>query len=475
MKLNGSRSTLHIPWLLPMLLGLGTILGSALIIEGHVEVAALSFLMPWLVTLGALTICLPRLSFALLYVSTFLLPGLVRYVDLPIPMGLILDLFILLNFLVLSIRYIAGGGWNKMIWNPFFICCVGWMIYCIFQIVNPYSTISNWATTVRNIGLHIVLFQLLVMFQLNSLKHVEAFLRLWAILVILAAIKALGQKFIGFDGPESHWLYTEGAHTHVIYSGIRYFSFFTDAANFGCHMGFAFVIFSTIAIMDRNNSFRLIYTLAAALALWGMFVSGTRAAIAIPFVGFSVLVLLLKEWKLLFMGAAILLGAFLFFYYTTIGNSIPEIRRMRTAFNLSEDASFQVRLENQAKMSVVLKSLPFGLGLGSSKHTHIQHPLYGTATDSSFVFIWVETGVVGLIFYVGICLLILAYGFYYSLFGINNPKLRIITMACTSGLAGIMVAGYGNEVLHQIPTGQTVYILMGIVMIMPWMEREING
>ncbi|UZJ65407.1 hypothetical protein OKW96_04210 [Sphingobacterium sp. KU25419] len=75
---------------------------------------------------------------------------------------------------------------------------------------------------------------------------------LWGTLIILGSLKAIGQKYIGFDHFESAWLYTFGAHTHVIYSGIRYFSFFTDAANFGCHMGLGIVVFTILSFYEKS-------------------------------------------------------------------------------------------------------------------------------------------------------------------------------------------------------------------------------
>ena len=45
-----------------------------------------------------------------------------------------------------------------------------------------------------------------------------------------------------------------------------------------------------------------------------------------------------------------------------------------------------------------------------------------------------------------------------------------------AGVAGMMLAGYGNEVLHQFPTGETIYILMAIAMLCPYLqENEQNG
>jgi O-antigen ligase len=347
------------------------------------------------------------------------------------------------------------------------------MLFCILEIINPMSTFSNWITTVRSIGIHIVLFQILVFLNLDNLQRIRLFFSFWGVLILCAALKAIGQKYIGFDRFESAWLYTFGAHTHVIYSGIRYFSFFTDAANFGCHMGLGIVVFTILAFYESERNLRSYYILVVILAFFGLMISGTRAAIAVPFVGFTVFIVLVKEWKWMILGAMLLLLAFSFFNLTTIGNSNADVRRMRTAFSFSNDASFNVRLENQKKMRAFMSEYPFGIGLGGAKHTNEGDVMHGIATDSSFVFIWVETGIVGLISYIVICLFILCLGTYYVLFMLKDKRIKSIAAASTAGLAGIMVAGYANEVLHQMPTGQTVYILMGIIMLAPIIDKKL--
>ena len=52
-------------------------------------------------------------------------------------------------------------------------------------------------------------------------------------MTLLAAAKGYWQKNKGFDSTELSWLWAYGARTHFIHSGIRYFSFFTDAGLFG--------------------------------------------------------------------------------------------------------------------------------------------------------------------------------------------------------------------------------------------------
>lgn len=456
-----------------LILILGGLAGAYLFVFAGVSVGIAFYLVPFVLLFIIVCLSSPVYCFFLLYIASYFVMGVARYVTFPMPAGVILDILILFNFLCLCLHYIRGNPIGKLYFNPFLIISMFWMMFCLLEIINPMSSFSNWITTVRNIGIHIVVFQLLVFLNLDKLDKLRLFFGLWGTLIVLGALKAIGQKYIGFDRFESAWLYTYGAHTHVIYSGVRYFSFFTDAANFGCHMGLGIVVFTILSFYEKITSRRILYIAVALIAFYGLMISGTRAAIAVPFVGFAFFIILVKEWKWIVMGAVFLALAFSFFNLTTIGNSNGDIRRMRTAFSFSQDASFNVRLENQKKMRIFMSDQPFGIGLGASKHANEGDLIHGIATDSSFVFIWVETGIVGLILYVLLCLTILGFGTYYVLVVLQDTRIKSIVAASTAGLAGIMVAGYANEVLHQMPTGQTVYILMGIIMLSPVIDKKL--
>ncbi|MBD1432788.1 O-antigen ligase family protein [Sphingobacterium sp. DN00404] len=463
------------PWWLKI-----TVVGSCLLIAFLAISAgllpALGFaLLPFLFVFLLVCIKHPYINFLFLFTTCFFIMGIIRYVQLPFPSGIVVDAVILFNFAVITINQ-AYQNYHPHFKLPlFFLITVGWTVYCLVSVFNPAGTLENWMVTIRGIALYICLFQFLSYYIFKSVDRVKQFFIFWATLCLLAALKAIGQKFIGFDTNETIWLYTSGRHTHVIYSGIRYFSFFTDAANFGCHMGLATVVFSILAIHEKFRSLKIYYILVAALTMYGMFISGTRSAMAIPFVGFAFYIISLRRWQFILAGAVAFLAIFGFLAFTTIGNSNADIRRMRTAFQFSKDASYNVRLENQEKMREFMGDYPIGLGIGAAKHTEEGDLLYELPTDTSFVFIWVETGIVGLVLYLLLWFSCLVISLYYLWMRLKDPMTRMLCSAASAGIAGMMAAGYGNEVLHQFPTGQTVYILMAIVMLCPYLENSKNN
>src|SRR5690606_30985599 len=158
---------------------------------------------------------------------------------------------------------------------------------------------------------------------------------------------------------------------------------------------------------------KVFFIIVAISTMYGMFISGTRSAIAIPFAGYAFYILLLKRWQLMIFGGFVLLVMYCFFAFTTFGNSNADIRRMRTAFQFTEDASCIDHQENQQKMKEFMGDYPIGLGIGTAKHSEEGDLLHGLPTDTSLVFIWVETGVIGLTIYLLVWFSCLAICFYY--------------------------------------------------------------
>ena len=175
--------------------------------------------------------------------------------------------------------------------------------------------------------------------------------------------------------------------------------------------------------------------------------------------------------------SAFLILIFIFLKYTMLAHGNPQVRRMRTAFN-AQDPSLQVRLENQKKLKAYMKSRPFGVGIGLGGVKARRFTPYAftsnVPTDSWFVMIWVETGIIGLILHIGILLSILAYGAYLALFVLKDKELKGLIIALVCGIFGIYATSYGNEVLGQFPTGIILYMSMAIVFVSPYFDREIE-
>jgi len=216
---------------------------------------------------------------------------------------------------------------------------------------------------------------------------------------------------------------------------------------------------------------------ASLLGIYGMLISGTRGAIAVPGAGFFLFLILKKNFKLTTIGFVAMILVYVFFRYTMLLNSNAQIRRMRTGFD-PNNPSLQVRLANQKILKGYLASRPFGGGIGSAGNWGQRFSpngfLANVPTDSWFVAIWAEQGIVGLYLHLGILFYILFYGSYIVLFRLKNPLMVNRIQALVAGHAGIMAVSYGNGVLGQLPTSVLLYTSMAYIFMAEKLEKEME-
>jgi len=205
----------------------------------------------------------------------------------------------------------------------------------------------------------------LVFLVFNREKDLNLMIQLWAWFTLLGVLKGVMQKVLGPDPWETYWLDTIGGKTHRLPQGLRIFSFFSDSSVFGGSMGFSGVFFSILGLHASQSRKKVFYIIVAAAAFLGMLLSGTRGAIAVPFAGFALYLLLSKRVKMMVIGGLAIIAVFSILKFTTLGESVYEIRRFRDALD-PENPSLVVRKENQAKFRVYLADKPFGGGIGSA-------------------------------------------------------------------------------------------------------------
>ena len=418
----------------------------------------------------------PKFGIIISLIASFFVTGLTRYVS--IPWGLSIDFILVITYLsVFFNNFYDNTIWKKA--RSFVTVLISiWVFYIFMQLLNP-ETISRvaWFYSMRGLALYQWLSIPLIFMLFNTPKDLEKFFMIWGVLSILGTLKGLMQLFIGVDPFEQRWLDGGGSTTHILFGKLRIFSFYSDAGQFGASQALSFVVFGILALYAKDKiAVKLFYITVSILGLYGMFISGTRGAISVPGMGGLILLILNKNKTTLIIGSIIALAAYIFFAHTYMGQGNYQIRRMRTAFD-GNDASLQVRLNNQRKLVGYLASRPFGGGVGATgnwgKRFTPNTFLANTATDSWYVTIWADTGVVGLVYYSIMILSILFVGMYHILFKLKHRNFRIKIMALTCGMAGILVASYGNGVFSQMPTGIIMYITIAYMVKAPLIEKQI--
>lgn len=350
-----------------------------------------------------------------------------------------------------------------------------WLLYYFMEALNPNNVMAAWNINLAPYVLIPLICAFVVPIVIRTKKDVELLLIVWSVFVLIFTIKGYWQKNHGFSSKDLYFLYAlGGARTHIIWSGIRYFSCFSDAANYGVHATMAAVTFLISSFFVDSKWKRIYFLFIALCGLYGMGISGTRSAMGVLMGGMLMITIIAKNWKALLAGIFLSIGIFIFFYYTNIGSGNQYIHKMRSSFHPTEDASYMVRVENRQRMKDLMARKPIGYGIGLSKagnfHSKEEMPY---PPDSWLVSVWVETGIVGLILYLAIHGILFAWCSWILMFKVRNKSLRGLIAAWLCMDAGFFIAAYVNDIM-QYPNQLTVYIGFALCFAAPHIDKRIS-
>lgn len=400
----------------------------------------------------------------------FAASGLARYVNMP--WGMLLDFFLVVSWIALAAK---RPDWSPLR-NTEMAITLMWYIFVVLEVANPESTgVVSWFYAMRNAGFYQLLVFGLVYMTFREARQMNFFLNAIGILSVLGTLWGFRQLVTGLDEAEWRWLYLEGnAMTHILHGKLRAFSFYSDAGQFGASQAMVSLVFAIMALAPVSPTRRIWYVVVALVTLVGFAISGTRGALFVPAAGAIGYLVISRNFKVLVLGLMVLGIAFFFLKYTFAFQHVEQIRRMRTALN-PEDPSMLVRYNNQITFGKYLQNRPFGGGIGAAgfwgARFNPNSLLARTPTDSYYVKVWVETGIVG------ICLHLLMFGFFIGKGGhivwhLRDPVLRTKIAALYCGMLGIMFASYGNQVFSQMPTSIIMGIAIPIIFISPKWDGE---
>lgn len=405
-------------------------------------------------------------------VFSFLVNGLTRYLT-NAPLGLGVDGLLALT-LIISLFSPKIPNFSKINNFIFWITMV-WLAFTVLELFNPEARSKvAWFYAVRAYSVYQIFMVLLLLFYLEKKTQVYSFVNLSIIWCVIAAIWGYKQIFIGLDSAEWAWLISGPIKTHVLFGVLRAFSFLSDSGQFGATMGYGGIVAIFLALGPFSLKKKIFFFIAGLICLYAMALSGTRGALFVP-IGASLAYLVsTKNFYSMIVGSIIVGGIFFFLKFTTIANDNYQIRRMRSALD-PEDASLQVRLENQKRFKQYLTARPLGGGIGTSGSWGQRFSpgtfLAETPNDSWYVKVWAETGVIGLTLHILMLLSVVLYG-YYVIFNTRDPIFKQYLMAIHAGYCGIILASYGNPILGQFPLNILIYFTWVTIFIPNWENED---
>lgn len=395
-----------------------------------------------------------------------------------IPLSLYSEMLEILLLLVAIIDARKSPHFDRTI-NLMLYALLMWCGFCTLEVLNDTCglgiNVGAWYQGARMMAFQLLYAFLVFTIYIDNHKTLIHYLFFWAFLSLFTVLYTWKQIHLGFSPLENAWL--QGSRTHILQGGtlIRYFSTYSDAANFGIGIASAAVAFFIIGITNKIKKFRYFFIITAILCVWAMFQSGTRTAIACMGAGTIAYVFLSKSIKIA-VSVTILGGlAFFILAFTNIGQGNQQIRRMRSAFN-KNDASANLRTINQETMRKYMKDAPWGIGIGMNQSNVPANNKYtlmsSIAPDSEYVFIWLRTGKIGITLFLATMLLMLGGACWIVMFRIKSPSLQGIGAGFCCAFVSMQLGAYGNQVLMQFPNCLVFYGGLTIVYVLPFMEKE---
>lgn len=354
-----------------------------------------------------------------------------------------------------------------------------WTILCLLEIFNDTCglgiNVSAWFTGFRLMAFQLIYFVIIFSLYIDSPQILIKYIKVWACLALFSVFWTWKQSYIGLTPAEHAWLYSGGPSTHLVNGIIRYWSTFSDAANYGCNAAATSVAFLIFGLTSRFPKERIFFILTSVAILWGMFASGTRTAIACYFAGLLVYIFLSKSVKFAIPVIIFTILSFFLLAFTNIGQGNNQIRRMRSAFN-KNDASANVRDINKATMAKYLQDAPWGIGIGIHNGDVPARNKYVVmsyiAPDSEYVYMWIHTGRIGVSVFALSMFLMFAGACRIVLFKLKSKTLIGIGAGLCCAFAAIQLGAYLNQVLYQYPNGLIFFGGLAIVYVLPYLEKD---
>lgn len=408
-----------------------------------------------------------RFGVLLLFVLMFTALHVKRMIP-NVPVGISFDAVTAALIFGLLIRQSRERDWT-FLKTPVSYAIILWLAYTAFLFFNPNAASRMaYIYTVRSFA-GIMVFYFILLYTIDSMNFVKQLLFVWLFFSFLGALYGLFQDVIGLRAWEWQWLLQdyERFRRYAQFGNIKKWSFFSDPMVFGILCSF-----TGVAVLYFVGIFKNIFLKAAALGaalifFWAMVTSGTRASFVLPIGALGFYIVMRGSVRM--MGLAVAAGV-LGISIVYMPTSNERFRQFQSAFKPWEDASYEVREENQAHIQPFIQSNPLGGGLGSTGNWGARFSpnsmLAQFPPDSGFVRTAVEAGWVGLLLY---CLLLslVMYEGIRNYFRIRDPVLQQYQLMFLTVIFMLIIANFPQEAINSPPINAILYLCIAAISKLP--------
>lgn len=377
-----------------------------------------------------------------------------RMLDSGLPFGILFDFLICLMFLSILFTFKGDSKINFKIKEPITIIYLLYFLYFGLEILNPNSTsISAWLASSRSYTLLLLFFIFISFFDQS--KFIKRFILLWLSIAMVAALYGLQQELFGLFDFEWKYIYASPERYGLFFNWghMRVFSIFSDPTTFGLFMAFSGLSTLALSFGPFSITKKIILLVMTVVIFTSMSFSGTRTSYAMVMIGVVFYILLnLKNPKVL-GGSMILIILFLGLMVGPFYGG--PIQRIRSTFDVSEDASMNVRDIKRLRFQSYIATHPIGGGVNTAGNGGLKfspgHPLAGNFDpDSGYLRTAMELGWIGLLIVMLLNLMVVLRGIKNN-FQLKSKILRVYNLAFIVPFFSLTVANYTQDALMQKP------------------------
>lgn len=288
----------------------------------------------------------------------------------------------------------------------------------------------------------------------RSQKRIYNFNKIFLLTFALFALLGIFQVIIFPD--LTAWAIKYGWDPHIG----RLFSTFLDPNFAGVFLTIGFIFSLAIFLNAKTIEAKIITASVALLTLVGVILTYSRSSYLFLAIAFFVFALI-RQKRLLLIGLAAIIILLLIFPRS--------LERIESGFDIDKSAKF--RLESWDNSTTIIKdNFWLGVGYNAFRHAQIKYGFVkaneenrgATGSDSSILFVFVTTGISGLISYLTFYFASLIKAKKILTYSLSPPK-RALALVLLATLVGLIFESFFVNSLFYPPIMIIIFLLLGII------------
>ena len=413
----------------------------------------------------------PKFGIIMYLTLSFCIMFLLRY-GITFPLGTLMDGMLVLFILGLFIQQKKKANW-QIFNNAITKWIIVWIVYNFMELGNPAAESRlAWVYTIRSMAL-VAMMYFIFIYNICDKQFLRFIIKWWLGFMVIAALYAAKQEFIGFTDFEEAYNNSEGVPLLLYIAGHwRKYSVFSDPVTFAYNMAIASLLCIALISGPFKKYQKAILIIIIVTLLSNMLFSGTRGAFPLVPAGLMLYAILKLSKKIIVFS---IIAAVFFVGLIVMPTSNQNILRFQSAFTPNNDPSYIVRKLNQARIKPYIWSHPIGGGLGSvgewGKKFSPGSYLSNFPPDSGYVRTTVELGPIGLFIFCALMFTILKTGIdnYYK---IKDPELKSYCLGAVIMIFTWNIANFPQEALVQYPSNVIFYLTVAFINITLRLDKE---